>query len=104
MSYREINLLVVRSEHPCAGLVDYAENAVALSRHAPETWSEPPCLVEDRLDDEIPGPVDEADLAVERHARQAIAQGIGPLELRLDEPSPVRAHQPPQAVPPHPAD
>src|SRR5262245_45495785 len=86
---REMNLLVARLKHPCAGLVDHAEYAVALGRRASETWYEPPNLVEDRLDGETSRPVDEADLAVERHARQAIDQRTWLLEPRLDEPASV---------------
>ena len=84
--------------------VDHANGAVSLGRSAFETWYEPPRTVEDRLDAETPSPVDETNLAVERHARHTVAQRICLLELRLDEPATIGARQAPQLVPLYPAD
>jgi hypothetical protein len=101
----QTDLLIIRLEHPCAGFVDHTHDAVALGRRAPETWFKPACLIEPGLDGKISRPVDEANLAVERHARQAaVIQPTDVLELRLDQPAPVGTRQTPQLVPLNPTD
>src|SRR6185503_18694086 len=69
----KVDLLIARLEDPRAGLVDHAKDAIARGRRSVEARHEPPRRVEQRLDDETPSLVHEAEFAVEFHARQAVA-------------------------------
>jgi hypothetical protein len=99
-----MDLLIVRLEYPGATTIDDAKNPIALHGGATEPHHERPCLVKDRLDREVSGPVDETGLAVHHDNSQAIGQAARMLELRLGQPALVGARQAPQLVLLHPAD